>query len=54
MLADDVSEATFVGEAAYYKIEEEKVENPGFVISENASTQGTSHEKSEAGGSGKA
>ena len=38
MLDDDVSQATFVGEAAYYKIEEEKVENPAFVISENAST----------------
>ena len=36
---DDASEATFVGEANYYKIEEEKVEIPtGSRISDNAST----------------
>jgi hypothetical protein len=50
MLADDVSEATFVGDDGHYKIEEEKIGKPGSKISDNASTQGTSHEKSEASG----
>jgi hypothetical protein len=55
MLADDASEATLVGDAGQYKIEEEKTEQPGSKISDNASTQGTSHEhthteKSEASG----
>ena len=50
MLGDDVSEVTVVGDAGHYKIEEEKTENPGSKVSDNASTQGTSHEKSEASG----
>jgi len=50
MLADDASEATLVGDAGHYIIEEEKTEHPGSKISDNASTQGTSHEKSEASG----